>query len=429
MANAFTPETGSLLFRQYADLANPVSPSDMIASDVDFVSAEKRNGELYYVPLRLGLENGVTFNNQHDAYNLNDGSAADYESAQLRGSEMTVVANIAYAEMTSLSATKGRSSRGYDQGLGVKIVNTSDSAVQKRDMHLVYGPGDTGLVNIGVVAAVGALSGTSYQISLTRASYIPGFWQEAKGVLLDIRTSGGTAANSTTTPAIVTKVDRDNALITVSAATWTNPPDAGSTIFFFGSRTVSMVGLQGISENTGSLFNVDASVYPQWRSVNYPVGGTSLSFDKVSEGLSALADNGLSDGCVLYVNPRTWTDLMNDEAALRRRINNDRSARTGYNKLEYEMNCGVVQIKAYKYMKQGIALAVPVQECKRVGSTDITFTAPGVPNKYFYTELQGKNGAQIRAYSDQAIFSENPSHIALFTGIQSNADVVPGTPA
>jgi len=428
MANSFTSDLGQLLFRQYGELANPVSPSDTLASDIDFIQSDKRNGELYVFPLRLGLENGVTFANSHDAYLLNATSQADYEQAQLRGSEMTVRADIAYAEMTSLSPNRGKSSRAYDQAVGVKIVNTSDSATQKRDMSLMYGPGDSGLANLGVVAAVGALSGTSYQVSITRASYIPGFWQEAKGVLFDIRTSGGLAANSTATPAIVTAVDRDNALVTFSATTWTNPPDAGSTIYFYGSRTASMVGLQAIAENTGTLFNVSAATYPQWRSVNYAVGGTSLSFDKVAEGLSALADNGLSDGCKLYVNPRTWTDLMTDEAALRRRVKDETSARTGYNKLTFEMNCGVVEVKAYKYMKQGIALAAPPQELVRIGSTDITFTAPGEPNKYFWTELQDRNGAQIRCYSDQAVVSENPSHICLFTGIQSSADVVPGTP-
>lgn len=428
MANQFNSDLGELLFRQYGELANPVSPADTVASEIDFVPADKRNGELYVVPLRFGYENGTTFANSHDTYTLNEDSPADYEQAKLRGSEMTTVANISYAEMTSLSPNRGRSSRGYDQAVGVKIINTSDGSVQKRDMHLMYGPGDTALQSIGTIAAVGALSGTSYQVSITRASYIPGFWQEAKGVMCDIANPGPVAANNAATPAIVTAVDRDNALVTFSAATWDVAPAVGAEIYFYGSANSAMVGLVGIAENTGDLFDVDAAIYPQWRAVNYPVGGASLSFDKVSEGLAAVADNGLSDGILLLVNPRTWTDLMTDEAALRRRIKDESTARTGYNKLEFEMNVGTVTIKSYKYMKQGIALAVPTQECMRIGSTDLTFTAPGHPNKYFWTELQQKNGAQIRNYSDQAVFCENPSHMCLFTGVQNNADVTPGTP-
>jgi hypothetical protein len=425
MANSFAGELGSLLYRQYGDLANPVSPADTLAKDIDFISQDKRLGELYAFALRLGLEQGATFANSHDAYTLNNSSAADYEQAQLRGSEMTVRADISYAEMTSLSPNKGKSSRGYDQGVGLKIVNTSDSAVQKRDMMLMYGPGDTGVANIGIVSAVGTIAVQTYKVAISRASYIPGFWQEAKNGLFDIRTSGGLAANSTATPAIVTAVDRDNATISFTAATWTNAPDIGSTIYFYGSRTSSMYGLEAIANNTTTLFNVDASVYPQWRAVQYAVGSTSLSFDKVAEALSAVADNGLSDGGILYLNPRTWTDLMTDEAALRRRINDTNSARTGYNKLTFELNCGIVEVKAYKYMKQGEALFVPVQECHRVGSSDITFTAPGESNKYFWTELPNNNGSQIRCYSDQAIVSENPSHIALFTGLSNAADVLP----
>lgn len=430
MAATYTGQLGQLLFRQYGELANPVAPSDMIASDIDFIQNDKRNGELYVFPLRFGLENGATFNNDHTAYALGSASAARYEQAQLRGSEMTIVADIAYADMTSLSPNRGRSSRGYDQGVGLKIVNTSDSAVQKRDMMLLYGPNDNGAVNIGVIAAVGVLSGTTYQVSLTAASYIPGFWQEAVGVKVDVFSTGGTQKTPVGGFASVAAVDRDNALVTLTAsAAWAAVPVAGDVIFFSGSRAVSMAGLQCIAENTGTLFNVSAATFPQWKAVQYAVGGTALTFDAVTEGLSAVADNGLSDGLTLYVNPRTWNDLMTDQAALRRRIEDESTAKAGYSKLKFEMQCGIVEVKAHKYVKQSLAFAIPTQECHRIGSTDITFTAPGSPNKYFWLELPSNNGAQIRCYSDQAVVSENPSHICLFTGIVSTAQVNPGTPA
>ena len=433
MAATYTGQLGQLLFRQYGELANPVAPSDMIASDIDFIQNDKRNGELYVFPLRFGLENGATFNNDHTAYALGSASAAAYQQAQLRGSEMTIVADIAYADMTSLSPNRGRSSRGYDQGVGLKIVNTSDSAVQKRDMMLLYGPNDNGAVTIGVVAAVGAyVAANPVQISITAASYIPGFWQEAIGVKVELFSTTAGATPRVTAPAFatVTAVDRDNALVTLTPSTvWASSPTAGDVIYFFGSRAVSMAGLQCIAENAGTLFNVSAVTYPQWKAVQYAVGGTALTFDAVTEGLSAVADNGLSDGATLYVNPRTWNDLMTDQAALRRRIEDESTAKAGYSKLKFEMQCGIVEIKAHKYVKQSLAFAIPTQECHRIGSTDITFTAPGSPNKYFWLELPSNNGAQIRCYSDQAVVSENPSHICLFTGIVSTAQVNPGTPA
>ena len=55
MAATYTGQLGQLLYRQYGELANPVAPSDMIASDIDFIQNDKRNGELYVFPLRQTL--------------------------------------------------------------------------------------------------------------------------------------------------------------------------------------------------------------------------------------------------------------------------------------------------------------------------------------------------------------------------------------
>lgn len=420
------PNTGALLMRQYGEIANPVPGEKTFAADIKFVSQELRTGEDFRFPVRLGLEQGATYNTDHGAFALNAAVDGDYQVAALEGAELAMRATLSYGEMSRLSQSKGRSSRAYDQGIGLKIANLTDAAEQHRDMNLWYGAGSSGLANIGVVSAIAvAASSGVVTINISRATFIPGFWQDFRGGSVDVFTAGGTQRN-TNALLKVTGVDRERCRVQLTGNTTDAAAVAANDLLFFrGARAASMVGMQAICENSGSLFGISAATYPQWKAVQYAVGGT-LNFDKVAEGLSAAADNGLSEGCTLYVNPRTWTDLMTDEVALRRYVGErSEKARPGFNELEFVLNCGPVKIKPYRYMKQGLAFAIPTQEVHRVGSTDLTFTLPGSPNEYFYRELDGNAGAEIRCYTDQAIVAESPFHIVEFTGLSNTADCIP----
>jgi hypothetical protein len=412
--------------RQYGEIANPIPGEKTFAADIKFVPQNLRTGEDYRFPVRLGLEQGATYNTDHGAFSLNSAVDGDYQVANLEGAEIALRATLSYGEMSRLSQSKGRSSRAYDQGIGLKIANLTDAGEQHRDMNLWYGAGSSGLANIGVISAVAvAASSGVVTVNISRATFIPGFWQDFRNGSVDVYTSGGSQRN-TNALLKVTAVDRDRCRVQLTGNTSDAAAVAANDVIFFrGGRASSMVGVQAICENSGSLFGISAATYPQWKAVQYAVGG-SLSFDKVAEGLSAAADNGLSEGCTLYVNPRTWTDLMTDEVALRRYVGErSEKAKPGFNELEFVMNCGPVKIKPYRYMKQGLAFAIPTQEMHRVGSTDLTFTLPGSPNEFFYRELDSQAGAEIRIYTDQAVVCESPYHVVEFTGVQNTADCVP----
>jgi len=418
--------TAALLKRIYGELANPLAPSDTLAGDIKFVPQNKQNGEDYRFPVRLGLEMGATYSTTHDSYALNGAVDGIYQVAALQGAEITMRAQLSYGEMTRLSDSKGDSVKAYDQGVAVKIANMIQGAELHREMNLLYGPGTNALANIGVISgiAVAAAAGV-VTVNISRASFIPGFWQDARSAQLDVY-NGATQRNPTTA-FTVTGVDIVNCRVQLTGATAEAAAVAATDVIFFrGARTSSMVGMQAICENTGSLFGIDASSFPQWKPINYPVNG-SLTFDKVAECLSVLADNGLTDGCTLYLNNRAWTDLLTDEVALRRYLGSSSSetAKPGFKKLEFITNVGLTVIKPHRYLKQSLAFAVPTQEWHRVGSTDITTTAPGNPDEYFFLQQPSNNGAEIRAYSDQAIVSEIPFHTAILSGISSSADSLP----
>lgn len=427
MAN--TNSTAALLMRCYGDVANPVAGEHTLAKDLKFDTAQKL-GELFYFPVRLGLELGATFNNDHSAFPLNGNVDGTYQSAQIDSSEIAMQATLSYGEMAKLNSSKGRGKSAYDQGVGLKIANLMDGGELIRDAQILYGSGTSGLANLGVVNAIAVASSAGVvTVNITRASWMSGFWQDAFGLLVDVYTSGGALRNASAAALKVTAVDPTRCRVTLTSVTATNTDTnaiaATDQIFFYKARNSSMVGIQAIAENVGTLFNISAATFPQWRAVQYAVGG-ALNLDKVAEGLTIAAENGLTEGCNLYVNARTWTDLMTDEVALRRYVGeNGRKATPGFSEIEFTFNCGVVTVKPYRYMKQSLAFALPKGKVRRGGSTDLTFTLPGNPNEFFFRELNAQAGSEIRLYTDQFVICDSPFQLVEFTGISNTADAQP----
>lgn len=422
-----SPSTlGSLLMKQYGPLANPIPNVDTLAADIAFVSEGYRNGEEYVFPTRLGFEQGATHNTDHSGFALNDPAESTYKKANLSGAEIVVRGQVSYGEMALMSQGKGRSHRAYDQGVGRKIADLADGAEQRREMCLAYGAGTAGAANLGVVNAIAvAAAGGVVTVNLSRASWINGFWQQFIGGTVDVFTAGGVKHNAVGALK-VTGVDPSKCRITLTGAVADAAAVAADDqLFFVGGRTKTCVGIEAILSNTGSLFGIDAALYPQWKAVSYAVGG-ALSFDKVAEGCAAVADNGLSEGLTLYVSTRAWTDLLTDEVALRRYVGEKGGkASPGFSEIEFEMACGPVKIKPYKFMKQGLAFGLPTSQWKRIGSTDLTATLPGNSSEYFYQQVSGSAAAELRFYSDQAIVSSIPYQSILFTGVSSTADNLP----
>lgn len=426
---ALSPSTaGSQLFRTYgSSVLEPLASETTMASDIDFIPQDVRPGESYNVSVHLQLEHGQTHANLHDAFTLNPAVDGSYQRAFLEGSEILLRGQVAYGMATKMSTSKGKSSRAYDQAVGQTIANLMESGELYRDLDLIYGPGTTRAVSLGVINSIISAAGTTLVVTLTRASWAGGMWPKLIGAKFDAFTSGGTQHNPGGAM-ILTAVGASQCRLTFTVAAGDIAAAfTGDGLFFFGASVVSMVGIQAVCENATTLFNINAATFPQWKAVQYAVGG-ALTFDKVIEGLSQAAENGLDAGCTLYCNPRTWADLMTDEASLRRYLGGKeatKSAKPGYSQLEYETNTGVVKIKTYQHMKQGIALALPTQEWKRVGSSDLTFAVPGSKNEFFWQELSGQAGFELRIYTDQAVFSENPWHSVIYSGIANTADSVP----
>jgi len=432
---ADSANTGALLKQVYGDLADPLAPEDSFARDVKFMTG-KKIGREYYWPVRLGLELGVSFSLTHNAYALGEAVDAIYQDATVSGAEMTVRSQISYGQMSTLSESKGDSAKAYDQGVAIKILGMTQGHELFREMQLWYGPGSASppVGNIGVVAVTGALNGPATGqvfLTITRASFVPGFWQNFQNGLIDLY-NGATLRNTNAALQVVgvdvqkCRLALAGNLTDITAIASGGTGAVGNYIEFHGATGNSMVGVEPIALTSGSIFGISNITYPQWKVINFAVNGP-LTFDNVSGALSIAADNGLKRGGKLYICNRTWTDLLNDEVALRRYFGDAMGGKAspGFKELEFITASGVINIKPYQYMKQGNAAFIPMDVWHRVGSSDITATLPGNPDEFFFLQLPSNNGAELRTYSDQALIADFFFTSIWFTGIENTFDSVP----
>lgn len=414
----------ALLKQTYGKPIEVLPEENTIAKAIGFIEEAKRPGDKYHRPVRLQHEQGFTYNSDHGAYDLLAAKQGLVKDALLEGAELTGTADISYGIMAKMGAKNSEDSRSFKSAVGDTIEDLMVSGEIRRELALLYGSGASGLANLGVVGTVVSAVSTTLVVVMTRASYAPGMWPQLFGAGFDFHTTGGTSHTSNA-EMMLTAVDSSTGRLTFTGnATDVAAVLAGDVATFRGSRAVSCVGLQAIMENTGSLFGIDAAVYPQWKCNQYAVGGP-FTFDKLQEGLAQPAENGLEDGINVYLGQRAWTDIMVDEAALRRHPEQTSKMKAGYSKVSFDSGAGAVNLIKHRYLKQGFALGLPTQYCERVGAQDLSFSVAGNKNEWFWKELDTKNGSQIRLYGDQAVLFTKPNLGVLFTGIASSSDVIP----
>jgi hypothetical protein len=139
------------------------------------------------------------------------------------------------------------------------------------------------------------------------------------------------------------------------------------------------------------------------------------------EGTARVADIGFQGTLNIHVSPATWKDICDDQAALARWVNKSGGGVTaGFEEISYVGQTGKVKIIPNIYMKRGLMCGFPEGYCKRIGSTDLTFTMPGYGK--MLRELENVAGVEARVYSDQAPFVERPAWSLLYTGVVNSSD-------
>lgn len=390
------------LFKEvYADKLENIIPDGVkLLRQIPFVSKEKQNGSNYHQPVVLGLEHGVSFATSGDAFTLNSAIAGTIKDAQVQGTQMVLRSVLSYA---AASRSLGGGPKAFEDATKFLVGNMLRSMARKLEIELLYGQ-----MGYGVVASV-----SSNTITIQTAEWAPGIWAGSENLVIDVRTGAAGASRGTAT---VVSVDMSARTVTVDTA----PAGTanGDAIYHNGAFGNEFAGLHKIMTNTSTLFNIDASVYNLWKGTTYPAGSAALSFAKINAALSRAVEKGLDSDVVVLVNPRTWSDLLSDQAALRRYDSSYKEGelKQGANSIKFYGQNGMIEITPSIYVKEGYAYALPMDELIRVGSSDITFKRPGQGDEFF-RDLETAAGYELRAYCDQAVFSSAPGKMCIITGI------------
>lgn len=401
-SSANTLDTLNGLFKEvYAKRIEDLIPEGAkLLNKIPFAKREASLGNFYHQPVILGHEHGVTFAGAgDDAFALNAPIAGQIKDSQVRGTQMVLRSVVGYAS-ASRSAEGGQ--KAFEQATKFLVGNMLRSMTKKLEIMMLYGQ-----VGYGTVASV-----ASNNMVITTAEWAPGIWAGAENMPIEIRSSSGTLRGSAT----VTAVDFDTRTVSLDLM----PAGVVGTdvIWHKGAYGNEFAGVHKIITNTGSLFNIDASQYNLWKGNTYGAGSAALSFNKIQDAVARAVEKGLESDVMVLVNPRSWSDLLNDQAALRMYDQSYSSAQAenGAKELKFHGQNGVIEIVPSIYVKEGYSYVLSLEEMMRIGSTDLTFKRPG-RGEEFFRELENNAGYELRAYCDQALFCHAPGKNVLINAI------------
>lgn len=378
-----------------------------LVNDIKFLPKEKMPGGLYHFPIIAHMEHGISFGAaDEDAFNLNAPIAAGTKDASAKGYPMVMRAVLGYTAM-SRAAQGGK--QAFEDATKYVIGNMLKSFSKKLEIHLLYGQ-----MGYATVASVG---GTGNKvITLTTAEWAPGIWAGGEKMPIEIYNGVNKVGEFN-----IVSVDLDNRTITVDASA----AGAVSTdvIYHKGAYGKEFPGIHKIlSTTSGTLFGVDIASTSLFKGNQFSASNAALSFNKLSLAASRAVEKGLDGNLKCYVNPRSWANMMNDQAALRKYDGSYsiEKAQNGSRTLKFYSQNGELEIIPSVYIKEGYAYMLAIDTFFRVGSSDISFKRPGF-GEQFFRDLENSAALEIRAWTDQAIACNAPGHSVLITNIVNSA--------
>ncbi len=389
----------------YAEKIENLIPDGVkLLNRISFSGREAQLGNLYSQPLVLGLEHGVTFaGSTDDAFALNAPIAGQLKEAQVRGSQMVLRSVLGYA---AAARAAGGGQRAFEDSTKFLVQNMMRSMAKKLEIELLYGQVGYGVVD----TAIGNV------ITVEVAEWAPGIWAGANNMPLEIRSSAGAIRGYCN----VTSVNMDLYQITVDLM----PANVAPTdiIWHKGAYNNEFAGIHKILTNTGVLFNIDASQYDLFKGNTVTLSPQGpLSFAIIQDAIARGVEKGLDSDVSVFVNPRSWADLLTEQAALRMYDQSYRTSESenGSQEITFHGQNGKVEIVPSIYVKSGHAYVLAMEDFMRVGSTDITFRRPGQGDDFF-RELENNAGYELRAYTDQCVFCMAPGRSTLITAIENS---------
>lgn len=382
-----------------------------LLKNIKFGEAEML-GNQFNVPVIVADEQGITYGGaDEDDLTLNESVAMVSKNASLKGTQIVARSTIGY-KLAAAVAQQGK--KAFANSTQAIIKRLMESAARRVEIQLLYGGS-----GLGVVDGTANVSATETELEFTAASWAPGIWAGQNGAVIEAYDGVTLIAEL-----IVKRISglRTAKLLVTGTAGNITAVDGFAfgtlSLFFKGAKGKEALGIDQIATTSGSLFGIDNSIYDVFRGQTYSAGSAALTFDKLTDAVVDAINFGLNKDLDVLVSARTWQDLNTNEAALR---NYDASyrkekAEKGNSKLIYTIMNISVSIVAHPCVKEGEAFMLVREDFKRVGAYELSMKNPGM-GKDMFRERDNKTSFELRAYTDQALLCERPSHLIKITNI------------
>lgn len=394
-----------------------------IANKAKFVRRELQPGNFYNQPVDLQFEAGITA----AAAGVVPGSggapflpaiAGQMQNAQLAGAQLIGRSLVSYEAIARSANDKA----AFKSATEAVVRRLSRATTKHLELQLLHGR-----QGLGVISANPA-TGTSRTVTIIDASWASGIWAGLVGSTLDLYNSGGTKQNtgatSTSNAITITSVNTAAKQLTLSTPQASDQTlNLANLVIFFetASPTSEMVGLHTIASTTTSsstLFNINPATYDLWCSNQIGSVGT-ISFDVGLQAMALIASYDFDGKACWVVSPTAYEVLNSDQAALRMydASYSGAKASNGTRGLVFNCQTGEIEVLSHAFEKDGQALIFVPEETIRVGASDVGFiTRQGSEDKLIL-ESATAAGSEMRAYSNQSVFTAAPRHMCNLTGI------------
>jgi hypothetical protein len=402
----------------YGDLHNLIPDTAKMMKMIPYKPKAKIGNE-FVEAVKLTHEHGVTYsqsdNNAGALVTLSTPIPLTLLDAKVMSSVLLLRAQIGY---DAFARAEGGDKVAFKDASELVVEDLLESITKRLEISLLYGSSPTGIggIPMGGASNVGGV----LTLVLLPAQWATGIWVGSENAQVDIY--HGTTKINTNAPFVVTSVNPDTYTLvltgnsTDAAAVTTYVTGAADAFLVFtGSFGNEMSGLDSVTLNTGTLWNINAGSYALWTANTYNAGAANLTMGKLQSAIQKAVQKGLDGDVNVIVNPATWATLNTDLAALRRFVEDSTEGELGVESIKYLYAGGKMDVVAYNLCKEGECFIMPKKGVNRIGAADIGFKLPGGDNGFLH--VPDRMGYEFRLFSSQAFFTPFVAKLVKVYGI------------
>jgi hypothetical protein len=442
MASVSTQSVINLFKTVYGGLNDLRSEKDKLDKLIPFENNNKI-GDAYVESFILGDSVGITFaGSGQDAFGIRPAIAGAVQPSTIKGSQTVLSDVLSYGFM----ARGASSEAAFKNSTALTMENHLQSHNSFLNVAKYYGQasdqlGFVSFAPTGTIYRGAAYTGngtvTLTQRSGTNIAFTSGINVASRAILF---APGQFAAGHWVgKPGIVIKQIDSNNLVLAQGSVLSYDATLGILFVDFtpvaptaavGAGSVRlcydqwelnlcMVGMKRIMQNTGTLFGINAVTYPLWAGNQINLNGRRFNLKAVFEGVAnAVNAGGLDEPLDIIVNPRTFGQMANDEAAFRKydASYKSASATNGMESVTYYASNGENRIMCSSLVKEGDVFGIVSKNWRFSGSQLPSFKVNGSSDSIAF-QLMENAGICVRSYADTYLMCRMPAKQILWTGI------------